>query len=202
MARARRLKPARDAEPGRLRIIGGVWRSRILRFPAVRGLRPTPDRVRETVFNWLAPYIEGAVCLDLFAGSGAFGFEAASRGASQVTLIERDPAAAAALREHAQRLGATNLRVVQSDALEWLTRAGERADIVFLDPPYESSLLDAAIARLAADATVNPGGIVYIEAPAGHDLALPAGWTLYRSKSAGKVGYHLAQVNASGEPAS
>lgn len=202
MARATRPKPARDAEFGRLRIIGGDWRSRVLLFPAVRGLRPTPDRVRETVFNWLAPHIEGAVCLDMFAGSGAFGFEAASRGAARVTLIEREPTAAATLRENAQRLGAANVRIVQSDAMDWLDRAGERADIVFLDPPYESGLLGAAIARLVANATVRPGGFVYLEAPAGHDLALPAGWTLHRSKSAGKVGYHLARVNAPGEPVS
>lgn len=200
MAKATRPKPARDAEFGRLRIIGGVWRSRILRFPAVRELRPTPDRVRETVFNWLAPHIEGAVCLDLFAGSGAFGFEAASRGAARVTLIERDPAVAAVLREHAQRLNAVNVRVVQSDALSWLDDSSEPVDIVFLDPPYGSGLLAAALTRLAASAIIRPGGFVYLETPAGTDLALPSTWTLHRSKSAGKVGYHLAQVNASGAP--
>jgi 16S rRNA (guanine966-N2)-methyltransferase len=200
MAKATRPKPAKDAEFGRLRIIGGVWRSRILRFPAVRELRPTPDRVRETVFNWLAPHIEGAVCLDLFAGSGAFGFEAASRGASRVTLIERDSAVFAVLRENAQRLNAANVRVVQSDAMDWLDDAPELMDIVFLDPPYGSDLLVAAITRLAASAIVRPGGFVYLEAPAARDFALPSGWTLHRSKSAGKVGYHLAQVNASGAP--
>jgi 16S rRNA (guanine966-N2)-methyltransferase len=188
-------KAARGAETGSVRIIGGSWRSRILRFPAASDLRPTPDRVRETVFNWLAPHIEGAVCLDLFAGSGAFGFEAASRGASRVTLVERDPAVAAVLREHAQRLDATNVQVVLSDALSWLDNAREPADVVFLDPPYQSGLLAAAIARIAVNAIIRPGGLVYLEAPADSALALPSGWTLHRSKRAGQVGYHLAYVN-------
>ncbi len=179
-----------------MRIIGGAWRSRLLRFPAIPGLRPTPDRVRETVFNWLAPYIEGAICLDLFAGSGAFGFEAASRGAAQVTMIERDTGVLRALQENARLLDAKTVRIMAADALDYLSHAPAPdavADIVFLDPPYASGRLETAFARLVQQGWVRAGGRVYLETPALAGLALPAGWELVRSKRAGKVGYHLAR---------
>ena len=189
-------KPEKTSvESGRVRIIGGAWRSRVLRFPAVTGLRPTPDRVRETVFNWLAPYIEGASCLDLFAGSGAFGFEAASRAAAQVTMVERDPDALRALHTNARLLDASTVQVTQADVLDYLSAAPTpaAADIVFLDPPYASGLLESALARLVKRGWVRADGFIYLEAPARADPALPAGWALYRSKRAGKVGYHLAR---------
>jgi 16S rRNA (guanine966-N2)-methyltransferase len=168
----------------------------VLRFPAIPGLRPTPDRVRETVFNWLAPYIEDANCLDLFAGSGAFGFEAASRGAAQVTMVERDPEALRALQANASMLDAKTVRIVPANVLDFLSLAPAQdavADIVFLDPPYAGGLLETAFARLVEQGWVRAGGWVYLETPALTDPVLPDGWERVRSKRAGKVGYHLAR---------
>lgn len=192
---------------GELRIIAGRWRSRRLRFPAVAGLRPTPGRVRETLFNWLQPVLPGAVCLDLFAGSGALGFEALSRGAARVTLVESHREALAALRANAAELAAADgAEIVAADALEYLQRPVTAADIVFLDPPYQQDLLQPAGALLAGRGWVRPGGWVYLETPAGGDPPLPAGWRLHRSRRAGEVGYHLVQVapaaaTAAGNPA-
>jgi 16S rRNA (guanine966-N2)-methyltransferase len=182
-----------DTKRSTVRIIGGQWRSRRLEFPERDGLRPTPDRVRETVFNWLAPRLAGARCLDLFAGSGAFGFEALSRGAARAVLVERDAKALTALHDNRQRLQAETAEIVAGDALEFLNRPVEPFDIVFLDPPYASGLLAPCLARLAERGWVRPGGFIYLEAPEGQPPALPAGWTLMRSKTAGQVGYHLAQ---------
>jgi len=183
----------RGAKRGSVRIIGGRWRSRRVEFPERDGLRPTPDRVRETVFNWLAPWIAGARCLDLFAGSGAFAFEALSRGAAQAVLVERGSEPLAALHANRQRLNADAAEIVAGDALEYLDRPVVPFDIVFLDPPYASGLLAPCLARLVERGWVRPGGFVYLEAPDGQVPALPAGWTLTRSKTAGQVGYHLAQ---------
>ncbi len=182
-----------DTKRSTVRIIGGQWRSRRLEFPERDGLRPTPDRVRETVFNWLAPRLAGARCLDLFAGSGAFGFEALSRGAARAVLVERDAKALTALHDNRQRLQAETAEIVAGDALEFLNRPVEPFDIVFLDPPYASGLLAPCLARLAERGWVRPGGYIYLEAPEKQPPALPAGWTLMRSKTAGQVGYHLAQ---------
>jgi 16S rRNA (guanine966-N2)-methyltransferase len=183
----------RDTKRSSVRIIGGQWRSRRLEFPERDGLRPTPDRVRETVFNWLAPWIIGARCLDLFAGSGAFAFEALSRGAAHAVLVEREPEALAALHDNRERLHADAAEIVAGDGLDYLSRPVEPFDIVFLDPPYASGLLDSCLARLAERDWVRPGGFVYLEAPEGKAPVLPAGWILTRSKTAGQVGYHLAQ---------
>jgi len=176
-----------------VRIIGGEWRGRRLRFPDVAGLRPTPDRVRETLFNWLAPVLRGARCLDLFAGSGALGFEALSRGAAAVTLVERDRHAAAALRVAAAELGAgTRASIVEGRAQDFLVTCGAGFDIVFLDPPFDTHALPGIIAALAGRGLPGPGGHVYLEAPAAEALpALPPGWRLHRSGRAGLVGYHL-----------
>jgi len=124
----------------RVRIIAGEWRSRLIRFPPAAQLRPTPDRVRETLFNWLGQRLDGLACLDLFAGSGALGFEALSRGARRVVMVERDRTVAAALRESARDLGATGAEIHESDALAWLARSRETFDVVFLDPPFASDL--------------------------------------------------------------
>ena len=140
-----------------LRLIGGRFRGRRLPFPDQPGLRPTPDRVRETLFNWLAPVIVGARCLDAFAGSGALGFEAASRGAGEVVLIERSPLVARQLQVNAQTLGAAEVRIQQADTLQWLAAAGHPFDIVFLDPPFADDLLMPAIAHLAEHGWLAPG---------------------------------------------
>ena len=123
-----------------VRIIGGLWRSRILEFPDVEDLRPTPDRVRETLFNWLGRDLSGMACLDLFAGSGALGFEALSRGAASVVMVEKNAAALRALSENARKLGASNLTVVRGDALEFARATRARFDVVFVDPPYRLGL--------------------------------------------------------------
>ena len=179
-----------------MRIIGGDWRSRRLEFPASDGLRPTPDRVRETLFNWLQPWLPGAACLDLFAGSGVLGFEALSRGAGHAVLVEKDTHAAAALRTNIALLQAHNAELVQSDALAFLQRAARPFDIVFLDPPYHSDLLAGCCAQLDAGGWIRPGGLIYMEAHGVQDPPLPPGWSLLRSKRAGQVGYHLARRSA------
>jgi 16S rRNA (guanine966-N2)-methyltransferase len=178
--------------PGRLRIIGGAWRSRLIAFEGSPDLRPTPDRVRQTLFDWLAPRIEGAKALDLFAGSGALGLEALSRGAAQVVFVERQARAVEAIRTALAQFGAeSRAEVVPGDARRFL-EATPRApfDVVFLDPPYGSGLLEAALLQLprvlAAD------NRVYLEW-AGHDApALPPGWALLKAKRAGRVSYGLA----------
>ncbi len=177
------------AAANRVRIIGGEWRSRILSFPDSAGLRPTADRVRETVFNWLGQTLEGKRCLDLFAGSGALGFEALSRHAQHVTLVEKNPRVHAALKENAARLGAQRLLLVNADGLSWLQQDRGVYDVIFLDPPFAADLLPRLWPllpeRLAAD------GAVYLES--GAPLAVPAGWTLWRSGRAGAVHYGLAK---------
>jgi 16S rRNA (guanine966-N2)-methyltransferase len=164
----------------------------------VPGLRPTPDRVRETLFNWLQGCIEGARCLDLYAGSGALGFEALSRGAGEVVMVERDARACAALRENAVRLEAgAALTVVHAPAERYLAEALAPFDLVFLDPPFGQGLLAPACAALAARGLLAPGGRVYLEAEARlGEPALPEGWALLRRKVAGEVAYHLAGLSA------
>lgn len=184
-----------SARPGRceLRIIGGLWRGRKVRFPPLPGLRPTPDRVRETLFNWLAPRIAGARCLDLFAGSGALGLEALSRGAAHVTFVETDAAAVRSMRGLLATLAPGQATVVRADARHWLEGAPGGYDVVFLDPPFGSGLLEAALAALAAPGWLAPGAFVYLEQPASAGAPpLPASWRLHRSGRAGDVGYHLA----------
>ncbi|MGY8563346.1 16S rRNA (guanine(966)-N(2))-methyltransferase RsmD [Paracidovorax citrulli] len=176
---------------GQVRIIGGKWRNTKLPVPLAPGLRPSSDRVRETLFNWLMPRLGGARVLDLFAGSGALGLEAISRGAAQATLVERDAALARQLRESVAKLGAQGqVEVVQADALHWLAqRPSGLADIVFIDPPFGDGLWDAALAglgpHLAADAWL------YLESPAGQTLRLPPGWLLHREGGTREVGFAL-----------
>jgi 16S rRNA (guanine966-N2)-methyltransferase len=164
-----------------VRIVGGRWRGTKLPVADLAGLRPTSDRVRETLFNWLQPVLPGARVLDLFAGSGALGLEAVSRGAKVAVLVERDLAQAQILRDATARLGAgAQVQVVQDDALRWLGGQGGTAafDIAFLDPPFDGLLwqaaLQALLPRLAA------GGWLYIESPAGTPPVQPSGWTLHR----------------------
>jgi 16S rRNA (guanine966-N2)-methyltransferase len=184
-------------QANQVRIVGGCWRGRKLAFADLPGLRPTPDRVRETLFNWLAPVIEGSRCLDLFAGSGALGFEAASRGAAEVVLVEREPVAVKTLREQAQALKAEQLRIVQADALQYLQGAPRAFDIVLLDPPFGQELLVRTLAGLGPD-WFAPQAWLYLEAERELSAArlgalLPRDFELYRSKATGQVGYHLAR---------
>lgn len=173
------------------RIIGGRFRGRRLGFPPLPGLRPTPDRVRQTLFDWLAPTIGGVRCLDLYAGSGALGLEALSRGAAEVTFVEREPAAADAIRGHLVKIGASGGEVVCADALSTVATLRGAFDVVFIDPPFDSNHRSRALGVLAGSALLAPGARVYLEGPADEAPALPEGWELHRSKCAGNVGYHL-----------
>ena len=177
-----------------LRIIGGQWRGRKLRFPPSPEIRPTPDRVRETLFNWLAPRMVGARCLDLFAGSGALGLESLSRGAGHVTFVERDGTAVRELVARLSEWGATGAQVEHGDALRFLNGAGTGAafDIVFLDPPFDSDLLTRAARLLEQGHWLADGALVYVECAARSGLPeLPPNWVAFRAKQAGEVGYHL-----------
>lgn len=179
--------------PGTVRIIGGKWRGTRLPVPDLPGLRPSGDRSRETLFNWLQAGIHGSSCADLFAGSGALGLEAASRGAAEVTLIEKSTAAAEAIRQSVQRLGCERVRIVQGDAFEWLAGCEARSlDIVFIDPPFSSGLESRAIELLSARDCMAEDGLVYVEtareAPA---PALPPGWEIRREKLLGDVRMQL-----------
>ena len=176
-----------------VRIVGGQWRSRRIRFTPRVALRPTPDRVRETLFNWLGQDLTGLVCLDLFAGSGALGFEAASRGAKRVVLVESDRAAHASLLENRALLGASTVEVVKADALEFLRTDGARYDVIFLDPPFAENygprIEPLLPARLA------PDGLVYYES--GEEPAWPERWQVVKQSRAGNVVYQLLKWNPS-----
>lgn len=173
----------------KLRIISGEWRSRIITFPDEQGLRPTTDRVRETLFNWLGQTLEGKTCLDLFGGSGALGFEAHSRGARGVTVIERHPKVFTALRENAAKLQATRMTLVQDDALAWLGRTRDVYDVIFLDPPFQSGLLEKLLPLLSTHLSAE--GVAYIES--GTPLIAPDGMQLIRDSRAGQVYFGLVQ---------
>lgn len=176
---------------GELRIIGGQWRSRRVAFEAADGVRPTPDRVRQTLFDWLAPRIEGARCLDLFAGSGALGLEALSRGAALVRFVDNGRAQMARIGEALQRLGATDRAEMHAgDALAELSRPGAaRYDVVFLDPPYGSDLLERALPRVPGVLVVDAR--VYVEWPDDARPELPPDCSWVREKSAGRVSFGL-----------
>jgi 16S rRNA (guanine966-N2)-methyltransferase len=180
--------------PGKIRIIGGQWRGRKLPVLAQEGLRPTPDRVRETLFNWLMPVIEGARCLDLFAGTGALCLEALSRGAGEVVMIERAAHVAEQLRRNIATLDARGAEVIQADAAEFLAGAPRRFDVIFLDPPFASDLVERCGKLIEANGWLKPGGFVYVEAPRDLlPLPLPAAWQPWRDKTAGAVHYALMQ---------
>lgn len=169
-----------------VRIIGGEWKRRLLRFPTLEGLRPTPDRIKETLFNWLGQDCTGMVCLDLFAGSGGLGFEAASRNAKRVLAVDMAKPVLEALRANQSALGAQNLEVVWSDGLRFLDSTPEKFDLVFLDPPFASDLLEAALARLPR--VLNEDALVYAEAARWPKLD---GWEVVKDGKAGTVHYGL-----------
>lgn len=201
--RSPQSKPARRLPQGRgeVRIIGGRWRGRKIRFPSDSQIRPSPDRVRETLFNWLEPSIRGARCLDLFAGSGALGFESLSRGAAGAVLVERDPAIVAHLKSLAKELAPDTASVVQADAPAWLGGPAQRFDVVFLDPPFGSGLLPGLLQRLDRGGWLAPGALVYLECGMADGVpGLPAGWRMHRSGRAGDVGYYLAAGPAAEAP--
>ena len=188
-----------------MRIIAGGWRGRRVHFPDVPGLRPTPDRVRETLFNWLQHSIVGARCLDLFAGSGALGLEALSRGAKSLVFVEQAQAAARSLVKELERLGGTaRAQVVEMGASRFLRSAAEAFgkpyggpfDVAFLDPPFGMDALPEFIPMIDQRNWVKPGGLVYLENEKSAGAPdLPSHWELLKSKSAGEVGYHLVRVN-------
>jgi 16S rRNA (guanine966-N2)-methyltransferase len=194
----RRRAPHRGARPAanRLRIIGGLWRGRVLRFPAAEGARPTPDRVRETLFNWLGQDLAELSTLDLYAGSGVLSLEALSRGAALAVAVDRDPALVRALGETAVTFGARGLETHVGDAKAWLAREGRRFDVIFLDPPFGTDdwgwLLPACAARLAG------GGFIYAEA--GRPLTPPPALEVWRRAKAGQVHYHLLRRAEPGAP--
>jgi 16S rRNA (guanine966-N2)-methyltransferase len=190
------LKPG--AGRNRVRIIGGIWRGRRIEFPEVEGLRPTPDRVRETLFNWLQHAIAGARCLDLFAGSGAIGLEALSRGAAHVVFVEQSAAAARSLRTQLERLGGgPRAQVIEAGAARFLRAPGEPFDVVFLDPPFGIGALAEYAPQLENGHWLKAHALVYLECERAAGVPpLPAGWELLKSKSAGEVGYHLARAHA------
>jgi 16S rRNA (guanine966-N2)-methyltransferase len=178
---------------GKLRIIGGELRSRIVEFQAAPGLRATPDRVRQTLFDWLAPVIDGARALDLFAGSGALGLEALSRGAGHVTFVEAAAPQAASIRAALATLGlGARATVVQGDALAFLRSTPARFELAFLDPPFDAGLLAPALAALPRALAADPR--IYAEWPGDAAPAWPAGYAVLREKKAGQVSYALATV--------
>ena len=189
----RTAKTGNKAQPGRLRIVAGNWRSRLLEIADVDGLRPTSERIRETLFNWLAPRIAGARCLDLFAGTGALGLEALSRGAAEAVFVEKSAIAVASLKNNIVTLGASAAIVHNSDANAFLlTEDGGKFDIVFLDPPFAADML-GDLCRLLDEASVLARGAqIYIEEDRSRPkVNLPEGWQVTRSKQAGNVRYSL-----------
>jgi 16S rRNA (guanine966-N2)-methyltransferase len=182
-------KGGRRAGAGGVRVIAGKYRSRVLRVPPRPGLRPTPDRVRETLFNWLGQDLTGLACLDLYAGSGALGFEAASRGAAEVVMVEQDRIALHELERGRAALGATQVTIVAGDAVAFLARAGADYDVVFLDPPFRQNVLPALLQKLPP--RLRPRARVYIESETPHAAAAP--WRELRRGRAGQVNYQLLE---------
>jgi len=180
---------------GRLRIVAGKWRSRLLPIADEPGLRPTSERIRETLFNWLASTIEGSRCLDLFAGSGALGLEALSRGAGEVVFVENSARTAAALKEAVNMLEASGARIHKADAIKYLKSEPEPFDIVFLDPPFAADLLEDLCRLLSEGNWLAEGARVYLEQDRERPLPdLPDGWTILNDKTAGQVRYALVTV--------
>ncbi|MBB5017396.1 16S rRNA (guanine966-N2)-methyltransferase [Chitinivorax tropicus] len=179
----------------KVRIIGGEWKRRQLAFPDQDGLRPTSDRVRETLFNWLGQDLTGLSCLDVFAGSGALGLEAASRLAKRVQMVEMSREVVQAIRQNVQWLSANNVEVVQADAVRFLTQCRDQFDVIFLDPPFKSDLLARTLPLAAACA--KPEGVIYVESATVPDL--PTGWQIRRQGKAGAVHYLLLEQRDSAE---
>jgi 16S rRNA (guanine966-N2)-methyltransferase len=177
----------------KVRIIGGELRSRMISFPDAEGLRPTPDRVRETLFNWLGQTLYGRTCLDLFAGSGALGFEAASRGAERVVMVEMNRTVLRALQDNVTKLGCANVSIQGRDGLEFISRDAQQYDVIFLDPPFLNNYLPRLLEILPQ--RLNENGVVYVES--GASIAVPPPWRVIKSGKAGQVHYQLLGLSIS-----
>jgi 16S rRNA (guanine966-N2)-methyltransferase len=184
-------KPKKASTSNQVRINAGVWRSRLLKFPDSEGLRPTPERVRITVFNWLGQDLTGKTCLDLFAGTGAFGFEALSRNAKSVTMVENSRLAYNALLQNQTMLKAENCQILNQDALLFLATNKQKFDVIFCDPPYNKAWLDKLLPILNRNLGTN--GMLYLEAE--FAIQSDAIWRVKKQDKAGNVYYHLLQLN-------
>jgi 16S rRNA (guanine966-N2)-methyltransferase len=184
---------AARARQGSCRIIGGRWRSRIIRFNDAEGLRPTTDRIRETVFNWLQPYLYQSHCLDCFAGSGILGFEALSRGAADVLFIEHNRKTVDSLQANVRLLAADGANVLHADTLEWMTGVQHSSyfDLVFLDPPFHSDLLAKSCVLLDSSGCLADNAIIYVEHGVNTNPVLPEKWVCLKQKTSGQVSYEL-----------
>lgn len=185
-------------QKGSCRIIGGKWRGRVIRFDDAEGLRPTTDRIRETVFNWLQAYLPRSTCLDAFAGSGVLGFEALSRGAAEVVFVEKNKKTASKIKDNIKLLEANNSSIYQQDTINWLTstKINKSFDLVFLDPPFHLDLL-----RKSSEALMNCGclakdAIIYVEHAIDEEVDLPTNWKSLKHKHAGQVSYQLFELRA------
>lgn len=186
---------------GQIRIIGGQWRGRKLPVPDSPGLRPTTDRVRETLFNWLAPSMVDARCLDCFAGSGALGLEALSRYAASATLLEMDRSVSQQLQQNLTTLKATNGKVVNTNALTFLAQQGTPHDVVFIDPPFRKGLLEETLTLLENNGWLADDALIYVESEVENGLPpVPVHWDLHREQVAGQVAYRLYHREVEGEP--
>jgi len=189
------------AQQGQCRIIAGKWRGRIIRFEDAEGLRPTTDRIRETVFNWLQPYLSQSHCLDLFAGSGVLGFEALSRGASEVVFIEQNKTTVDNLKRNSQKLDASNAVILHKETLAWLDAMSladgrqqyseKKFDLVFLDPPFRSELLKKSSSLLNSSGCLAEDAIIYVEHAVDDTVTLPDNWRCLKEKKSGQVAYKL-----------
>ncbi|MBU1188238.1 MAG: 16S rRNA (guanine(966)-N(2))-methyltransferase RsmD [Gammaproteobacteria bacterium] len=193
----KRQQHSKRTERGTVRIIGGQWRGRKLQVAAVEGLRPSSDRARETLFNWLQPWLADAVCLDLFAGSGALGFEALSRGAASAVMLEQAPIVVATLQRQQQLLQADTVQIMQADALSWLrdTEVAEEFDLVFVDPPWQLQCQQQVLASLRQRGWLSTAALVYVELPAKVDLQIDAQhWSTLKQKTIGEAQLLLLQA--------
>jgi 16S rRNA (guanine966-N2)-methyltransferase len=194
------MKKPNHAGSGQIRIIGGQWRGRKLPVPDSPGLRPTTDRVRETLFNWLAPYMVDARCLDCFSGSGALGLEALSRYAASATLLEMERHVAQQLQKNLATLKAGNARVVNTNTLAFLAESGTPHDVVFIDPPFRKGMLEETLDLLERNGWLADEAMIYVESEVENGLpVVPASWTLHREKVAGQVAYRLYHRDTQGE---
>ncbi|EOE6855081.1 16S rRNA (guanine(966)-N(2))-methyltransferase [Cronobacter sakazakii] len=194
------MKKPTSSGSGQIRIIGGQWRGRKLPVPDSPGLRPTTDRVRETLFNWLAPYLVGARCLDCFAGSGALGLEALSRYAADATLLEMERSVAQQLQKNLATLKSSAAKVVNTNTLNFLNQTGEPHDIVFVDPPFRKGLQEETLNLLETRGWLAPQALIYVESEVENGLPpVPANWQLHREKVAGQVAYRLYLRESQGE---
>lgn len=184
-------KRTKNSTTNQVRINAGIWRSRLLKFPDVEGLRPTPERVRITVFNWLGQDLTGKTCLDLFAGTGAFGFEALSRNAKNVTMIENSRVAYQSLVQNQSLLKAENCQILNQDALAFLGINTQKFDVIFCDPPYNKTWLDKLLPILSPHLSEN--GVVYVEAE--FEINSTDGWQVIKQNKAGNVYYHLLKYS-------